>query len=128
MDKYFSYLCIHSFILFLNSAFKEKQYSLFAFFSGNQHKISALLAAKEKKQGVNTCRKRDEAVSGRVGSSSLQVGSCLTPATNLPKAAPLDSDKCSALRFSHFKKATGQTMPRKHQVRETSGNFEFFYE
>lgn len=50
-----------------------------------------MLAAKEKKQGVNTCRKRDEAVSGRVGSSSLQVGSCLTPATNLPKAAPLDS-------------------------------------
>ena len=34
---------------------------------------------------------RDEAVSGRVGSSSLQDGSCLTPATILPKASPLDS-------------------------------------
>lgn len=34
---------------------------------------------------------RDEAVSGRVGCSSLQDGSCLTPANILPKASPLDS-------------------------------------
>ena len=38
-------------------------------------------------------------------SSSLQVGSWLTPATNLPKAPPLDSTKRSALRFSLFQKA-----------------------
>lgn len=37
--------------------------------------------------------KRDEAFSGRVGSSSLQDGSCLTPANILPKASPLDSKR-----------------------------------
>lgn len=43
-----------------------------------------------------------------VGGLSLQVGSRLTPTTNLPKASPLDSGKCSALRFSHFQKAERQ--------------------
>ncbi len=43
-----------------------------------------------------------------VGGLYLQVGSRLTPATNLPKAPPLDSGKCSALRFSHFQKAERQ--------------------
>ena len=57
-----------------------------------------------------------------------RMGVVLHTTPILPKAAPLDSGKCSALHFSHFKKATGQTMPRKHQVRETNGNFDFFYE
>ena len=43
-----------------------------------------------------------------VGSLSLQVGSCLTPATNLPKAAPLDSESVRRVRFSHFQKAERQ--------------------
>lgn len=46
-----------------------------------------------------------------------QVGSCLTPATNLPKALPLDSGECSALRFSHF--AKGKKIMKKNSGRKT---------
>lgn len=72
-----------------------------------------MLAAKEKKQGVNTCRKRDEAVSGRVGSSSLQVGSCLTPATNLPKAAPLDSRRAFGATLLTLSKRQERQMEKR---------------
>ena len=37
--------------------------------------------------------KRWKAIPKSVGSSSLQDGSCLTPATILPKAPPLDSKR-----------------------------------
>ena len=72
-----------------------------------------MLAAKEKKQCVNTCRKRDEAVSGRVGSSSLQVGSCLTPATNLPKAAPLDSRRAFGATLLTLSKRQERQMEKR---------------
>ena len=79
-----------------------------------------MLAAKEKKQGVNTCRKRDEAVSGRVGSSSLQVGSCLTPATNLPKAAPLDSRRA----FGAALLTLSKRQERQMEKRKTTNRFQ----
>ena len=44
---------------------------------------------------------------------------CYNTTLILPKAAPLDSGKCSALRFSHFKKATGQ----ERKAREGSQDF-----
>jgi len=44
----FSYICIYRLILFLNSAFKEKQYSLFAFFSGLQGDFPSMLAPKSE--------------------------------------------------------------------------------
>ena len=44
----FPYLHIHSLFLFLNSSFKEKQYSLFDFFSGLQGNFSSMLAPKSE--------------------------------------------------------------------------------
>ena len=44
----FPYLHIHSLFSFLNMVFKEKQYSLFAFFSGLQGNFSSMLALKSK--------------------------------------------------------------------------------
>ena len=44
---------------------------------------------------------------------------CYNTPLILPKATPLDSGKCSALRFSHFKKATGQ----ERKAREDSQDF-----
>ncbi|WP_300831949.1 hypothetical protein [uncultured Bilophila sp.] len=77
-----------------------------------------MLAAKEREESAWIhAGKRNEAVSNRVGCSSLQVGSCLTPATNLPKALPLDSGECSALRFSHF--AKGKKTMKKNSGRKT---------
>lgn len=61
--------------------------------------------------------KRDEIVPEAEERFSLQVGSWLTPATNLPKAAPLDSRKCSALRFSHSRK--GRKAMKKTSGRST---------
>jgi hypothetical protein len=46
----FPYLHIHSLFSFLNMAFKEKQYSLFAFFSGLQGDFSSMLAPKVEAQ------------------------------------------------------------------------------
>ena len=39
--------------------------------------------------------------------STLQVGSWLTPATNLPKARASGLPACSALRFSHAERQKG---------------------
>lgn len=79
-----------------------------------------MLAAKEKKQGVNTCRKRDEAVSGRVGSSSLQDGSCLTTANILPKAAPLDSRRA----FGAALLTLSKRQERQMEKRKTTNRFQ----
>ena len=62
---------------------------------------------------------RDEAISGRVGSSSLQVGSCLTPATNLPKAAPLDSRRAfgaALLTLSKRRKDHEKKKRTRHKI------------
>ena len=63
--------------------------------------------------------KRGEAVSGRVGSSSLQVGSCLTPATNLPKAPPLDSLRAfgaALLTLSKRRKGHEEKQRTRHKI------------
>lgn len=49
----FSYICIYHLFLFLNSSFKEKQYSLFAFFSGLQGDFSSMLAPKSEHSADN---------------------------------------------------------------------------
>ena len=48
--------------------------------------------------------KREGSVPETEKRSSLQDGSCLTPASILPKASPLDSKERSALRFSRSQK------------------------
>jgi len=49
--------------------------------------------------------------------STLQVGSWLTPATNLPKARASGLPACSALRFSHALK--GRKAMKKKTIRAT---------
>ncbi|WP_407643775.1 plasmid mobilization protein [Desulfovibrio porci] len=63
--------------------------------------------------------KRNEAVSNRVGCSSLQDGSCLTPATILPKASPLDSPGAfgaSLLTLSKRRKDHEEKQRTRHKI------------
>ena len=78
------------------------------FFAGYKANFERMLKTISKATGVKAMEKSISGILLPVGSLSLQVGSRLTPATNLPKASPLDSGKCSALRFSHFQKAERQ--------------------
>ena len=57
--------------------------------------------------------KREGSVPETEKRSSLQDGSCLTPASILPKASPLDSKERSALRFSRSQKGRKGMMEKR---------------
>ena len=67
-----------------------------------------MLQAIGKKNGAKAVEKANIGILCYVRALFLQVGSCLTPATNLPKATPLDSESVRRVRFSHFQKAERQ--------------------
>lgn len=93
-------------------AFKEKQYSLFAFFSGLQGNFSSMLAPKSE-ASCRQCFPRGNERPFPKPTGVLQDGSCLTTASILPKAPPLDSKRAFGATLLTLSKRQERQMEKR---------------